>query len=273
MSATPFNLEAYFERIRYDGPVHCSAEALCQLHRQQAFTIPFENLDIHLGFPITLDPAHLVAKLVDGKRGGYCYELNGLFELVLERLNFPFTTLAARNIMSGPPYPQKSHKVLLVEVEQRAWLVDLGFGGTGLIEPIPLVVDTEFRQSSETFRLRVGENAVYHLQRKLPEGWQSLYAFTLEVYYPADYRMMNYFNSTSPDSMFTCQRICAMPTPEARILLTDFELKIRSASGTIIRQIENEQAYREVLLSYLGIVLPDGATLKAIPSTSLSRTV
>jgi N-hydroxyarylamine O-acetyltransferase len=273
MPDTPLNLEAYFERIQYHGPTHRSSETLCQLHRQQAFTIPFENLDIHLGRPINIDPARIVAKLVDEKRGGYCYELNGLFELVLENLGFPFTPLAARNAMSGPPYRQKSHKLLLVEVEQRPWLADLGFSGIGLIEPIPFVLDTEFRQSNDTFRLQAAENGVYHLQRKLAEEWQSLYAFTLEMYYPADYCMMNYFNSTSPNSAFTNQRTCAMPTPEARILLSNFELKIRSANETITRHIENEDAYREALQTYFEIVLPHGTTLKALPSTSSSPVI
>ncbi len=96
------------------------------MHRQQAFTVPFENLDIYRGRPIHIDPTSILAKLVDEKRGGYCYEVNGLFELLLERLGFPCTTPAARNAMSGPPYMQKSHKLLPIEVEQRSWLADRG---------------------------------------------------------------------------------------------------------------------------------------------------
>src|SRR5487761_637721 len=79
MSDNPFHLDAYLERIRYDGPLSPSAETLRCLHRAQASSIPFENLDLFLGRPIQLDPASLVGKLVDGRRGGYCYELNGLF--------------------------------------------------------------------------------------------------------------------------------------------------------------------------------------------------
>jgi len=262
MTDHPLNLDTYFARIGYHGPTNRSLETLRQLHKQQSFTIPFENLDIHLGRPIKIDPASIVAKLVDEKRGGYCYELNGLFELVLERLGFTYTTLAARNAMS--PSVQKSHKLLLVNVEQQSWLADVGFSGIGLVEPIPFEPETEFHQYNDTFRVKAIAPPVYHFQRKLPDGWQSLYTFTLEEYYPADYRMMNYFNSTSPDSMFTNRRMCGIPTPEARVLLTNFELKIRTANETITRHIENEDAYREALVTYFGIVLPTDSTLKPL---------
>lgn len=266
MSRNSFNLDAYLERIHYHGPVDRSFETLRQVHRQQALNIPFENLAIHLGDSIQIDPDSIVAKLVDSRRGGYCYELNGLFELFLSSLGFSFTTLAARNAMSGPPYVQKSHKLLLVEADGQRWLVDLGFSGIGLLEPVPLQLDTEFHQCIDTFRLQAAENALYHFQRLVPEGWQSLYMFTLEEYYPADYRMMNYFNSTSPASAFVQRRTCGIPTPEARITLVNFELKIRTASGTIVKQIEDDNAYRATLEQYFGIVLAEGAGFRPLPS-------
>ncbi|SRR5579884_1899960 len=100
MSESSLRLDAYLERIRYDGPLSPSIETLCRLHRAQVMNIPFENLDLFLGRSIQLDSASLMSKLVEGRRGGYCYELNGLFLMVLQRLGFSVTPLAGR-VFSG----------------------------------------------------------------------------------------------------------------------------------------------------------------------------
>ena len=100
MEEAALDLQAYMARVGYSGPVAPTESVLCALHRAQVFAIPFENLDIHLGRPIRLDAASLWAKLVNGQRGGYCYELNGLFLLVLRRLGFAVTCLAGRNLMN-----------------------------------------------------------------------------------------------------------------------------------------------------------------------------
>jgi N-hydroxyarylamine O-acetyltransferase len=252
------DLNAYLERVGYGGPVAPTESALIALHRAQVFTIPFENLDIHLGRPIRLDAASLCAKLVDGHRGGYCYELTGLFLLVLRRLGFDVMCLAGRNMMRETPV-QKSHQALLVTLDRRQWLVDLGFGGNGLIEPIPLEPGTVFPQFFDAFRIQQLSPFSFLLQSRPHDTWQSLYAFTLEEYYPLDYAMMNYYNSTSPTSAFTQRRMAARPGPEGRTTLSDRELKVRRGSETTTMLLDEGEPYLAALAEYFGISLPGDA--------------
>jgi N-hydroxyarylamine O-acetyltransferase len=262
MSHSPFHLDAYLERIHYDGPLSLSEETLRRLHRAQAMNIPFENLDIFLGRSIRLDPASLASKLVEQRRGGYCHELNGLLLLVLRELGFTVTPLAARVFNSETPL-QQSHQLLLVEIAGERWLADVGFGSNGLIEAIPLEVEREFPQRLDTFRVKTDPKLGFVMQHKLGDHWRSLYSFSLQEYYPADYRMMTYFTSTSPDSLFTQHIICTLPTDEARIILYDSELKIRRLDETITTNLEDKDTYRETLQRYFGIVLPPETRLQS----------
>jgi N-hydroxyarylamine O-acetyltransferase len=261
MSDNPFRLDAYLERIRYNGPLSPSAETLCRLHRAQVMSIPFENLNVFLGWPIQLDPISLVTKLVEERRGGYCYELNGLFMMALQHLGFTTTPLAAR-VFHGETLSQKSHRLTLVEVEGRRWLADVGFGGNSLIEAIPFELESELPQHLDTYRLQADTKLGFVLQHKLEDQWRNLYAFSLEEYYPADYQMMNHFSATSPTSRFTQHVVCAIPTDEARVILFDSELKIRSLDETITTNLESGDVYREVLQHYFGIMLPSEARLQ-----------
>lgn len=262
MPDSPFSLDTYLERIRYNGPLTLSAETLRCLHRAQVMSIPFENLDIFLGQPIRLDPTSIITKLVERRRGGYCYELNGLFMMVLQHLGFPVTPLAAR-VLHGETISQKSHRLTLVEVEGKRWIADVGFGGNSLIEAIPLELEREFVQHLDIYRLKGDAKLGFLLQHKLEDQWRSLYAFSLEEHYPADYAMMNYYNSTSPTSLFTQHIVCALATEDARIILSDSELKVRGLDKMITTDLEDKDSYREVLQRYFGIRLPLEARLQS----------
>jgi N-hydroxyarylamine O-acetyltransferase len=268
MSDSPFRLDAYLERIRYNGPLSPSAETLCSLHRAQVMSIPFENFNIFLGWPIQLDPTSLFTKLVEKQRGGYCYELNGLFLMALQHLGFTVTPLAAR-VFNGETWSQKSHRLTLVEIEGTLWLADVGFGGNSLIEAIPLELEREFPQRLDTYRLKADTKLGFILQHKLEDQWHNLYGFSLEEHYSADYRMMNYYSSTSPTSLFTQHVVCALPTDDARIILYDSVLKIRGLDETITTHLEGQGAYREALQRYFGIVLPPETRLQS-PSSEFS---
>jgi N-hydroxyarylamine O-acetyltransferase len=257
MSLSADDLAAYTARVGYTGPLTHSLETLRGLHRAQAYHIPFENLDVHLNRPIGLGAASLVQKLVHEQRGGYCYELNGLFRLVLEALGFSVTCLVGRNLLAGPPLRPRAHQVLLVQAEGQPWLVDLGFGTNGLIEPIPLVVGPEHRQAFDSYRLQPAPQHNYHLQLHMQGAWQTLYTFTLDEAEPSDYQMMNFYYSQSPDSPFRKQRICTLAAPDFRVSLVDQELKIRLPDGRITAtQLADAAAYEHALRTHFGIRLP-----------------
>ena len=260
MSEPAIDLSAYLARTGYRGPLTPTRDTLVALHRAQAYSIPFENLDIHLGRPISLDAASLSRKLLAERRGGYCYELNGLFGQVLRQLGFAVTNLVGRNLIAGHPLRPRAHQLLLVEVEGQPWVADLGFGGNTLLEPIPLLAGPEHRMGFDTYRLQAAPRHNYHLQLLMDGQWQTLYAFTLDEAQPSDYRMMSYFYSNSPDSPFRQQRICARATPEYRATLVDRELKIRRPHGpATVTVLADDAAYAAALDEYFGIRLPEPA--------------
>ena len=250
------DLTAYAARVGYTGPLVPTAEVFVALHRAQAYSIPFENLDIHLGRPIGLDAASLSQKLLTAHRGGYCYELNGLFGRVLRQLGFEVTNLVGRNLIAGAPLRPRAHQLLLVQVAGQPWVADLGFGGNTLLEPIPLVVGPEHRMGFDTYRLQAAPPHGYHLQLLMDGQWQSLYGFTLDETQPSDYRMMSYYYSNSPDSPFRQQRMCAQATPAYRASLVDRELKIRLPDGSSTTTVlADASEYAVALEEYFGIRL------------------
>jgi N-hydroxyarylamine O-acetyltransferase len=250
------DLSAYLDRIDYLGESAASRDTLRALHLAHVFAVPFENLDGYRGVPVSLEPADLIAKIVTARRGGYCFELNGLFSLLLEALGFKVTRLIARVWYGAkPPYP-RSHQVLLVRVGGEPWLVDVGFGGNGLLEPIPLAVGHEARQVEERFRLLSGESGEYLLQAWIHGEWDSLYSFSTQPCQPVDYQYANYFHSHSRDSLFMQRRVCTIPTSEGRTTLVDQSLSIRRNGKNEKSVVESDVAYARVLHQHFGIVLP-----------------
>lgn len=256
MPESAIDIPSYVARVGYTGPLTPTRETLVGLHRAQAYSIPFENLDIHLGRPIGLDADSLSRKLLAEGRGGYCYELNGLFGRVLRQLGFAVTNLVGRNLIAGAPLRPRAHQLLLVEVDGQPWVADLGFGGNTLLEPIPLLVGPEHRMGFDTYRLQAAPRHNYHMQLLMDGQWQSLYTFTLDEAQPSDYQMMSYFYSNSPDSPFRQQRICARATPDYRATLVDRELKLRRPDGqTTVMLLADDVAYATALHQHFGIRL------------------
>ena len=250
------NLSAYLDRINYRGDRLPTSETLRQLHLAHVLAVPFENLDNFLGRAVSLEPADLFAKIVVARRGGYCFELNGLFSLLLEALGFPVTRMIARvRYGSKPPYA-RSHQVLLVSMQGESWLVDVGFGGNGLLEPFPLVAGQVARQLGEQFRLVSAEQDGYLLQCLVHDEWESLYSFSPEPCQPVDYRYANYFHSHSPDSLFMQRRICTLPTLEGRKTLVDQSLSMRRNGKNEKSVADSDAAYARMLQEHFGIVLP-----------------
>ena len=123
-------LTAYLDRIGAGRPDIATAAALHALHRAHLLAVPFENLSIHLGEPVSLDDRDLFGKIVTRRRGGFCYELNGAFALLLGALGFDVRLLAARVFGQGRFGPPFDHLALLVHTADGdgPWLADVGFG-------------------------------------------------------------------------------------------------------------------------------------------------
>ena len=247
---------AYFDRIRITMPPDADLRFLRELHRHHVFHVPFENLDVHFGRDILLTPTDLFDKIVRRKRGGYCFELNGLFQLLLEALGFQVYSTAARVLFGTETIPPKSHRLLIVTIEGEEWVVDVGFGAFGLIEPIPLKTGIEHFQFTERFRLERDPSLGFVFQTYQDGNWLNQYAFTPTLYHPVDFTFANYYHSHSPQSIFTQKRICQLPTPTGRKRLEDKILSL-SANGHIQKMaIESEWEFHEALKTHFGLDLP-----------------
>ncbi len=260
MSAVPAHplapdVAAYCRRIGYDGELAPTVATLRALHCAHVGAIPFENIDALLGRPILLDTASLEHKLVTSRRGGYCFEQNLFFKDVLESLGFTVTGLAARVVMGTTGIRPRTHMTMLVEAERQLFLADVGFGGTGLLEPLPFIAGREFELPLVSFRLDEHQG-LWTLQSTQRGPWSDLYAFTLEPQQRVDYEVANWYTSTYPNSAFrhslTAQRI----RPEERIILRNRDLTILGPGGEEKRPVNSAAEARAIMAERIGLHLP-----------------
>lgn len=219
-----FNKEEYLKRINFNGEVSTDFQFLKSLHRAQHTCIPFENLDIWLGRSIHLDPESIFEKLVRRRRGGYCFELNGLLLMALKAFGFDARPLLGRVHVSGEP-TGRSHQVSLVTIKDEKWIVDLGFGAESPPVPIPLVPYQAVSFENQTYRLIESELFGFMLQNKSDAAWKNLYSFDLSHVVDMDIKYGNYYTSTHPDSFFKIARIAALPVKNGLLTLYNFRIK------------------------------------------------
>ncbi|MGD9078726.1 MAG: arylamine N-acetyltransferase [Desulfobacterales bacterium] len=254
MNIKAFDLDAYLERLNYSGTVKPTEDRLEALHRAQYFTIPFENFDILLGRGISLEPAVLFDKMVNRARGGYCFELNGLFLMALQAFGFDARALLARVQVSGTP-TGRGHQVALVTLQGRQWIADVGFGSPNLRAPIPLELDHPKTQDGQTFRLSNAGHLGNMLQILMDDQWQDLYSFDLGHVFPEDIAYGNYYTSTNPGSFFTATRVAALPVDNGAITLFNNTLKIMTTNKAQMQELPEGQAFLDALKTHFGIEL------------------
>ena len=218
--------------------------------------VPFENLDIHLGSPITLSLPSLYDKIVRRRRGGFCYELNGLFGWLLDQLGFHGTMVSARVFQDGKPGPEFDHLVLLIETGERL-LADVGFGDS-FLEPLPLDAEEESFQDGGSYRL-IGFGPERELQQRRYSDWEPQYVFSLIPRRLSDFHAMCQFHQTSPDSLFTRKAVCSLATPNGRVTLSNGRLIVTTAGQRDELAVATEGEYRALLHEHFGISLEEGA--------------
>jgi N-hydroxyarylamine O-acetyltransferase len=253
-----FDTKAYLERINYHGSLVPTAETLRALQVAHLLAVPFENLSIHAGQPIVLEDDALFTKIVSNRRGGFCYEANGLFAALLRALGFDVTMLSARVANANGEFgPDFDHMALMVQLAER-WLVDVGFGDS-FLEPLRLDERGEQRQGSRVYNIISAGNELTLMRRDGVEEWQPQYRFTLASHTFADYDDMCRYHQTSPDSHFTRGRICSRATEQGRITISDmrFITTTDGDEGQIReeRTLSSEEEYPHVLREHFGIVM------------------
>lgn len=256
MSKDCFTIEGYLERINYKGPLDVSKETLYKIHTAHALNIPFENLDVYFKKPVYLDRESLYKKIVSNKRGGYCFEMNGLLSIILKSLGFKVRDLLARITKdNGVTYNAKTHQVLCVEIGDDKYLLDVGYGNHGLAAPVLIEPGREQEQFFDTFRIVEIEKYGYALQRKIEGEFAYIYAFDFEECSPADFMMSHHFTSTFPESLFVNKKVCTVLTKEGRITLTDDHFKVVKGDETSILEIEGDHHYNELLKEHFKLDL------------------
>ena len=256
------DLTAYFDRIDYRGAVEPTLDVLQGLMTAHTRTIPFENLDPIMGVPVDdLGPDALVDKLVHRRRGGYCYEHNGLMGYALAEIGFRVRRLTGRVIWMRPPdapVPAQTHTVLAVTFpgSQGSYLVDVGFGGQTLTSPIRFEIGNAQQTTHEPYRLEDrGDGLV--LQAQVRGEWQSLYEFTTQSRPQIDLKMGSWYVSTNPDSHFVTGLMVAMVSGDARINLSGRHLAIHREGGSEKIVLGDAAAVVDALSDRFGINIDD----------------
>ena len=255
MPLSPAQLAAYLERIGHDGTPRADRETLNALQRAHRLSIAFENLDIPLGRGIALAPERLFEKLVTLRRGGYCFEQNGLFLAMLEAIGFAARPLLARVWLSAETVPGRTHTLNLVRLDGEDLIVDVGFGGS-YVPPMALADGAEAATpDGARHRLIADPDHGWMLERDGGEGWQRQYSFTLDPVWPVDLEMANHFTSTRPGTRFTTLRIASAPIADGYVSLIDRQLTVSRLGRSEVRTIGTAEDYRQILAERFALVL------------------
>ena len=256
--SSKMNIQDYLSRIRFDGIPSLSSETLHALQLAHMETVPFENLDISLGRTIKLDIESLWDKIIIRKRGGFCYELNGMFAWLLKEIGFEVTYLNAR------VYSEKKdafgidfdHLALLVGIpnDPVRWLADVGFGDS-FTQPLKMDTSSWQEQGLRSYRVESFENGYQVWQRGSEGKTVREYCFDLAAHnFPFEYEAACVYHQTSPNSTFTKNRIISRATEDGRVSLNDDEIII-TRNGEQTRMAIREVQRADLLKEYFGVVV------------------
>jgi N-hydroxyarylamine O-acetyltransferase len=268
------DLDRYLARIGYAGTPRADLDTLRALTELHPAAITFEAIDVLLGRPVDLSPGAIQAKLIDGGRGGYCFEQNGLLKRVLEALGFAVEGLIARVSWmlprDSPPMPL-THMALRVTIDGERWLADVGFGACVAGAPLRFdAVGAEQPTRHETFRL-TRQGAWTLLEAQLPDGWHPLYMLSPEPAVHADYVAANWYTSTHPASGFRRELRVALTAPDRRTTLMNDRLTVRHSKGGMERRVLDEPGIAAALVSTFGLRLDADCAARAAAIVSRLR--
>lgn len=250
------DIQTYLGRIQYNAPVRRDAQTLQGLHLAHMQNVPFENLDIGLKRPIRLTEEALWEKIILQRRGGFCYELNGLFAWLLKQIGFDVTYLNARVYnREGELGIDFDHLALLVTIpgESVRWLADVGFGDS-FNEPLNFEERGEQLQGLRAYRLEETVDGYVSWQRNYDGSWERLYFFDLQPHaFPGEYEAACIYHQTSPESSFTRSSIISRATPEGRVSLEDGHLILTQNGQRSVRPLQDRDEYNTLLKKYFDL--------------------
>ncbi|MCB0727061.1 MAG: arylamine N-acetyltransferase [Ignavibacteriae bacterium] len=235
--------------MKYDKPVKADINSLTELHKNHLLNIPFENLSIHSDQKIILDKDSLSNKILNSNRGGYCYELNGMFYYLLKIIGFKVKMISARvSNGKGGWGKEFDHLALIVTFSKgEEFLVDVGFGDN-FIEPIRFELDTVQKDPNGCFIIKKYNEEYFELMRSSDGNeFKGEYIFTLKERQWKEFEEMNLYHQTSPDSHFTRNKICSIATEKGRITLSKSKLTITENGVKNEIKINDNKDFKEKL--------------------------
>ena len=259
--------QLYLRRLGYDTPPAPTLQTLRDLQLRHVCTFAFESLSTLLRLPVPIDLASVEQKVLIDGRGGYCYELNQMFLLLLQELGFDARGITGRVVMGGPPDARtaRTHRLSLVTVDGVRYITDVGFGG--MVPSSPLQLDSEAVQATahEPYRLTHNADGSYTLWAEVAGQWRGLYVFDLQVQADIDYEIGNWYVSTHPGSPFVGQLKAALLAVGKRYTLNNGHYAVHYLDRSSEKQVV---ASADELLTLLhetfGIRLPVHPQLRPV---------
>ena len=259
-------IEKYLERIGYKDNTEPALGLLNALQKKHLLNIPFENLDIHYKIPIELDPAKIFEKVVIKQRGGFCYELNGIFHELLHSIGFDVKMISARVFDQKQQVfsPEFDHLAIIAKIDSVDYLVDVGFGEFAFL-PLKIELNTTQNDERGSFRIERYDDLYYKVAKRSGENWVPEYMFTLKKRDLSEFKDRCYYNQTSPLSHFTQNKFCSLATEKGRITVTANKIKITEGDKVTELQRNTEEEFLVALEKYFHIRLNESLPLTNAP--------
>ena len=248
------NIEKYLQRINAPSVDTANLQQLTFLQRQHLLQVPFENLDIHLGKKIILDYEAIYKKVIVKRRGGFCYELNGLFYLLLKDIGYSVKRISARvRGDSGRIGAEGDHMAIIATLENKEWLVDVGFGKFSFL-PLEIELEKEQSDGRNDYKISKYDETYHGVFVKEENGlWRLGYLFTFEHQETDFFNAMCDYQQTSPDSGFTKRRMITIPKPDGRVTLTNSKLKILKEGEVSEVSVDSDEMFEEYISTHFGM--------------------
>lgn len=248
------NTKEYLARIGIEAEdLEADAESLRLLQRHHLLHVPFENLDIHWKRPIVLDTSKFYGKIVNEKRGGFCYELNGLFNELLKDLGFQTRLLSARVFNGTGHGPEFDHATIIVTIGDDEYLADVGFGDFAA-EPLRFSLGVERQDECGNFIIRKFDEEYLEVAKKDADGWKSEFIFKDVPHDLSEFAEMCDFQQYSPESHFTKGKVCSILTENGRKTLTDKKFIVTENGEKTDTDIPGDDEFDRTLKAEFGIV-------------------
>ena len=248
---------AYLERIGYRGEVSSNLETLRKLMQCHLAAVPFENLDVFHGhLEPSLETERMFAKIVLNRRGGYCFELNGLFSKLLEAIGFSVSCTFARILFGRSFVPPKAHRVIIVEIQGEKYFCDIGFGGPVPVEPIKIVYDTVIESKpNRRYKFLKDKSDITLLIEKENE-FVPLISFGKASCDPADFIPLNAFCAYSEYEPFRKKQMLWKFSENGRYSIDGDVLKVTENGEEKEIYLKTEAELRDALKKWFGIIYP-----------------